>query len=151
MKTSLFAFLLAITAVACSNVVGTQEEDNDFLFSQASMENAVFTTTGNPFQPGGPRHGNTFDHQRGLNLIVSLDQNLKLSTEQRQQIAAFALTLNQTLMSIRSDVQNGSSTREQAKTKIQAARLAFITSVKTVLTDAQKAALEEWLKNHWNK
>lgn len=151
MKTSLFAFLLAITAVACSNVVGTQEEDNDFLFSQASMENAVFTTTGNPFQPGGPRHGNTFDHQRGLNLIVSLDQNLKLSTEQRQQIAAFALTLNQTLMSIRSEVQNGSITREQAKTKIQAARLAFITSVKTVLTDAQKSALEEWLKNHWNK
>lgn len=151
MKTSLFALFIAISAVACSNMVGTQEEDNDFLFSQSSMENAVFTTSGNPFQPGGPRHGNTFDHQRGLNMIVSLDQNLKLSTEQRQQIAAFALTLNQTLMSIRSEVQNGSITREQAKTKIQAARLAFITSVKTVLSDAQKSALEEWLKNHWNK
>ncbi len=151
MKYSIFALLFALTAVACSNIAGNEEENHDYLFNQASMENAVFTTSGNPFQPGGPRHGNTFDHQRGLNMIVSLEQNLKLTPEQRQQIAGFALTMNQSLMSIRSEVQNGSITREQAKSKIQTVRQTFITSVRSILSDAQKKALDEWLKNHWDK
>jgi hypothetical protein len=138
--------ILTIGLSACKESFQETEEEL-VVFSQAMMENTVFSTA-NPLM-GSP--GNTmFGPEQQLAMIRELVIALRLNDEQKLTTRALTLTLLNSLMETRIAFRAQEINRTQAIEQVRQARQSFMRSFSAILTPAQTEAFERWKQRQWN-
>jgi Spy/CpxP family protein refolding chaperone len=140
-------FVLSMLSITACKESFQEEQEETIVFSQAMMENTVFST-GNPFMAS--THNGMFGPDQQLRMIRELVAALNLTDEQKTTTRTLTLTMVSRLMEIRVAFRAQEITREQAVEQIRQARQTFMRSFTAILTPAQAEALERWKQRQWN-
>ena len=147
---SIYILLLSVLSLISLNACKEtfqEEQEEAIVFSQAMMENTVFST-GNPFM--GSTHNGMFGPDQQLRMIRELVAALNLTEEQKNTTRTLTLALVSNLMETRVAFRAQEITREQAVEQIRQARQTFMRSFTAILTPDQVNALERWKQRQWN-
>lgn len=151
MKSLFAALMVALLLVGCdqSPVDATSSNtQTEATFSELSMyKTTLEVSAGQLIVADSGKHQH--DSLRNVRMLDSLKAYLLLTDEQFTSVKEFGATLFTSLEEIRTQVQAGTITRDSARTLVQAARTAFISSVKSILTANQLTALDTWIAKFW--
>jgi len=146
MKKIALLLFFALFIGACSNEAA-EEPIESFDFGIAMMEAAVVGGT----VQGGSLNQLVFGATQQMELIRSLMEALRLTTQQQDQVRGFVRTLTGSLIEIRWDLHTQVINRQEALVKIRTARMTFLESVRSILTDQQKDRFARWVRANWDK
>jgi hypothetical protein len=146
MKKIALLLFVALFIGACSNEAA-EEPIESFDFGIAMMEAAV---TGGTVQSGSLNQL-VFGPTQQMELIRSLLSALRLTNDQQDQVRGFVRVLTGSLMEIRWNLHIQEINRQEALVKIRTARMTFLESVRSILTDQQKDRFALWVRANWDK
>lgn len=143
----LIAFLfVGFLFTSCDNDVVQEEETIDV--SMAAMEAAVFG--GNSGQ-GGNLNTLTFSPHQSAAFFRSLNQALRLTSDQSDTIRRLIAEMARSLMDTRMALHTNEIDRAGALLQIRTARRNFVESVLATLNREQKERFSRWLRANWDK
>jgi hypothetical protein len=146
MKKIALLLFFALFIGACSNEAA-EEPIESFDFGIAMMEAAVVGGT----VQSGSLNQLVFGATQQMELIRSLMEALRLTSQQQDQVRGFVRVLTGSLMEIRWDLHTQAINRQEALVKIRTARMTFLESVRSILTDDQKDRFARWIRANWDK